>query len=97
MSALERLQRWYASQCDGDWEHSFGLALETLDNPGWALTVDLKDTELLLRPFAAINRGVPGADADWLICKVENTQFIGSGGVHNLEELLQTFLEWAKT
>ena len=42
---LERLQRWYLYRCDGDWEHSFGITIETLDNPGWMVTIDLQDTE----------------------------------------------------
>jgi hypothetical protein len=42
---LEFLQDWYSSNCDGDWEHSFGIKIETLDNPGWAITIDLENTE----------------------------------------------------
>jgi hypothetical protein len=34
-SNLSRLSTWYQSQCDERWEHSFGLKIETLDNPGW--------------------------------------------------------------
>jgi hypothetical protein len=30
---LERLERWYAAQCNGDWKHTYGITLETLDNP----------------------------------------------------------------
>jgi hypothetical protein len=32
--ALDFLHRWYAAQCDGDWEHEFGIRLTTPDNPG---------------------------------------------------------------
>lgn len=32
---LGRLERWYAAQCNGDWEHTYGITIETLDNPGW--------------------------------------------------------------
>nr|TKK07812.1 hypothetical protein SrhCFBP13529_11555 [Stenotrophomonas rhizophila] len=46
MHALDRLQKWYADQCDGDWEHSFGIRIDTLDNPGWTVSVDLTDTAL---------------------------------------------------
>ena len=34
-AVFQRLQKWYKSQCNGDWEHSFGIKIETLDNPGW--------------------------------------------------------------
>ncbi|MBN6041230.1 Imm53 family immunity protein [Amycolatopsis sp. 195334CR] len=28
------LERWFAGQCDDDWEHRYGITLETRDNPG---------------------------------------------------------------
>ncbi|MFE2849501.1 Imm53 family immunity protein, partial [Streptomyces scopuliridis] len=32
---LDWLQNWYTQQCDGDWEHEWGVKIATLDNPGW--------------------------------------------------------------
>lgn len=52
-SALDFLGRWFATHCDGDWEHDLGIRIETLDNPGWALNVRIEGTEL------------QGAVADW--------------------------------
>ena len=46
MNALQRLQDWYSAQCNGDWEHQQGVRIESLDNPGWALDIDLADTAL---------------------------------------------------
>ena len=34
------LENWYSSQCDGSWEHFYGIKIETLDNPGWAVEID---------------------------------------------------------
>ena len=48
---LRGLQLCYLSRCDGDWEHSFGVVVETLDNPGWRLLVDLEGTGLEAKPF----------------------------------------------
>jgi hypothetical protein len=31
---LEWLMRWYAAHCDGEWEHTYGVVIDTLDNPG---------------------------------------------------------------
>ncbi|MFW6720090.1 immunity 53 family protein [Streptomyces sp. MAR4 CNY-716] len=42
---LRRLDGWYAAQCDGDWEHGYGVRIETLDNPGWLVRVDLVGTD----------------------------------------------------
>lgn len=41
-STLERLADWYLRHCDGDWEHGFGFKIETIDNPGIALKVNLE-------------------------------------------------------
>lgn len=34
---VTRLAQWYASQCNGEWEHSNGLTIVTTDNPGWVV------------------------------------------------------------
>jgi Immunity protein 53 len=44
--ALTWLQAWYAARCDGDWEHGYGVAIQTLDNPGWSLRINLEGTML---------------------------------------------------
>lgn len=44
MSAITRLQKWFAAQCNGDWEHLNGIKIETTDNPGWWVQVDISGT-----------------------------------------------------
>jgi hypothetical protein len=39
MNELRQIQDWYKSQCNGEWEHSCGLSIETLDNPGWRVQI----------------------------------------------------------
>lgn len=96
MQELARIQSWYASQCDGNWEHSYGLRIETLDNPGWHITIDLHDTELAARSFEPVVRGAEVGEGDWVYCKVESGQFVGSGGTGSLAEILAVFLSWAE-
>ncbi|KIZ19526.1 Imm53 family immunity protein [Streptomyces natalensis] len=43
---LSFLTAWYTGQCDGDWEHEYGIRIETLDNPGWSVELDLEETGL---------------------------------------------------
>ena len=99
MDSLQLLQKWYVSQCDDDWEHSFQVKIETLDNPGWIVRIDLTDTELENREFDPRSYGVgeQGEDSgnEWLDCKVESKQFRGAGGPLKLDEILRVFLEWA--
>lgn len=37
---ITQLQNWYKSQCDGIWEHEYGLDISTLDNPGWRVHIN---------------------------------------------------------
>ena len=90
---LEEIQRWYESQCDGDWEHEFGVRIETLDNPGWTVEIDLAETSLEGREFPPIKDMAP--DRDWLVCRVSEGKFRGSGGPLMLGRILRAFLLWA--
>ena len=54
MDAIKWLQEWYKSNCDGDWEHLFGVQITTLDNPGWLIEIDLTDTDEEEKDFCDI-------------------------------------------
>ncbi len=41
---LRKLQNWYAAECDGDWEHQYGIKIDTIDNPGWRVEIELNFT-----------------------------------------------------
>jgi hypothetical protein len=71
MTELERLQSWYREQCNEDWEHSFGVKIDTLDNPGWMVKIDLRETSLEQKSFAPVSRGDSEADADWIACRLD--------------------------
>lgn len=96
MNALVKLQEWYSAQCNGDWEHSFGVKIGTLDNPGWLVEVELTETELFKIPFNQIERGNCEEDQDWVSCKSDGSKFTGACGAKNLEEVLNTFFAWAE-
>lgn len=87
------LQQWYQRQCDGDWEHSYGIKIDTLDNPGWVLTIDLVDTEL---EGEILNRiRLDRSEVDWLQREISQRRYVACGGVSNLEEMIQQFLDFA--
>lgn len=88
------LQKWYRTRCDGDWEHSRGIQLGTIDNPGWSLTVDLHDTELENRKFQEVE--IERSEDDWIFCTVKDNQFQGRCGAENLPEVLKLFHDWAE-
>lgn len=42
---LSRLERWFAAHCDGDWEHGYGVQIQTTDNPGWLVKIGIDGTK----------------------------------------------------
>lgn len=93
MSIIETLQDWYAAFCDSDWEHSYGITIETLDNPGWSVDIDLTDTPLEFYPFEIIS--IARDEINWIRCMKEDKKFKGRGGARNLKEILEIFIDWA--
>jgi hypothetical protein len=93
MDLLSFLQNWYSEQCNGDWEHSYGIKIDTLDNPGWSVEIDLEDTDLGSKSFNTIR--LNHSDGNWIHCRVEDSVFKGRGGPRNLEDILKVFHDWA--
>ena len=88
---LSLLQRWYEAQCNGDWEHSYGVCIDTIDNPGWVGKVDLAETQW---EDLEIERTIIGNDeVSWYQYEVIEHGFIGAGGTPNLVDILNCFLK----
>ena len=94
MDAIEFLQTWYCAQVNGEWEHARGVTIETLDNPGWKVTIDLVGTPLERASMNAVRR--EKSALDWLVCEVEHGQFRGNGDPRKLPAILQVFQSWAE-
>lgn len=94
MNDLQWLQDWYARQCDGDWGHSWGVRVTTLDNPGWRVSIHLEDTELEGKAFTTLQ--IDRMEEDWIYAKVENNVYEGVGGALNLTEIFGVFREWTE-
>ena len=99
MSTLMRLQSWYARNCDGMWEHSSGILIESCDNPGWWVKIDL-GTPLHSRPFTELAEGIDSQrfplGSRWLSCRIEGNTWHGAGDETQLERILEIFLSWAE-
>jgi|SRR5215472_8220686 len=92
--ALARLQTWYLSHCDGQWEHGYGVRIGTLDNPGWSLRIDLTGTELATAKFPERKDNYE-SERDWLICRKTKEVFEGFCGPTRLADVIEVFLSWA--
>lgn len=98
---LRWLTDWYLSQCDDDWEHGFGVSIDTLDNPGWTLKIDLTDTELEDCPFDTVQHGEPAEDLEewrrtgsWWIVRVQDKMFDAVCGPLDLPAVIGIFRAW---
>jgi hypothetical protein len=96
---LSRLSGWYASHCNGEWEHQKGISIRTTDNPGWWVKIDIAKTNLAGRPFATISQGTDAEGfpeaANWLCCQLQDSQWHGAGDATRLNDILGRFLAWA--
>ncbi len=71
MDTLTRLQNWFDSQCDGEWEHHHGVSIETLDNPGWRVKIDVNGTRLAGRAFSLVSKNVSQGFIDQSMGKIK--------------------------
>lgn len=93
MEILTWIQDWYKERCDENWEHSYGLKIESLDNPGWQVKIDLSDT--VLDGTVIEYQLVEKSETDWLGWKIENNVFHAAGDPNKLQLLLEKFKEIA--
>ena len=89
---LTWLMEWYAKQCIGDWEHSYGIRIDTIDNPGWSLTIDMGG-ENADRPKDIAWHLVENNEKDWYGYKMEDGKFEASGDPLKLHFLIHLFRE----
>ncbi len=92
---LIKLQAWYARQCDGDWEHEYGIKIDTIDHLGWSLQVDLISTSLEGKLFKKIQRDL--TENNWIRCWISDNKFQADGGPSNLSDLIQSFIDWVES
>lgn len=89
---LQWLQSLYSEFTNGDWEHSYGVEITTLDNPGWRLKFNLHESALEHASFVRLE--VERSEHDWLHCWTAESSFQAACGPHNLDEVLTVFREW---
>ena len=96
MNNLLWLEDWYRRQCDGVWEQSFGIHIQTLDKPGWQVRIELKGTRYDLLPNAELKR-LFASETEWMVCRLVAGTFEANGGPLMLGPMLQVFRSWVET
>lgn len=89
---LEWLETWYQQQCNGEWEHSQGVHLDTLEREGWQLTIDLQGTSAENMPPQKI--ALDSSGGDWIDCHLSSRRFQGAGDPRKLEQIIGIFRKW---
>lgn len=105
---LTWLQEWYFAQCgdedtiaetvaDEPYQWAHGITIETLDNPGWAIKIDLANTSLQAKSFnrVEVDNDEPEDGNDWYMCHVEDEVFHAHCGPTHLITVIGVFKEWA--
>ena len=102
MDRLAALEAWYAAHCDGEWEHGYGVSIDTIDNPGWEVLIDIPRGELKVPldwKFGEFEGEAEEPRPDWVECRLEPGKpaddivvFNGCSGPRGLGELIRLFL-----
>jgi hypothetical protein len=87
---LTRIQNWYQTNCNDDWEHSYGFSIGTVDNPGWTIKIDLSQTSLENLQF---ERNIDNGRFDWMFIKTNDKTFEAACDPTKLSEVLRIFLD----
>ena len=85
------IENWFKEHCDGDWEHSNGIVIESSDNPGWIVKIDLTNTpiETLSVPYELQELD----EGNWYGISVKDSVYNAVGDPSKLEFLLNRFKE----
>lgn len=92
MEELNWLADWFDNECDGDWEHSYAVHIDTLDGAKWHLSVRIEETDLEDKTFEEVR--IQKNEDDWMHCLLKEAYFDATCGLKNLPEAMKTFREW---
>ncbi|MDI7164983.1 Imm53 family immunity protein [Leptospira santarosai] len=85
------LMEWYQSQCDGDWEHEYGIEINTNGDRGWQVKIEVNFTELdgVVINHTLIQQGLN----DWYFFSLKDGKFLAEGDPKKLSIILEKFKE----
>lgn len=88
---LQWFEDWYTTQCNGEWEHEYGVKIYTLDNPGWSIQIDLKYT--ILEHIEIEYHLIDKTENDWYSFSIKDGIYNAAGDPKKLLFLLTKFRE----
>ncbi len=93
MEMNDWLSNWYKLNCNGDWEHTYGIRIETLDNPGWLVEIDLVETSC---EGMKISIKSEKSEDDWFDINADGEVFTAVGDPMKLQLLISHFKEFVE-
>ena len=92
ISALNWFEDWVYTHCDGEWEHTAGIRISTIDNPGWSVSIpigdaDYKKDEILIKIDSEDGK-------NWISCFIKDGVFRGYGDTRKLADILECFRDF---
>jgi len=101
---LDYIQKWYFSYCNGDWEHTFGVTITTVQY-NWDVNISLIETKLEDISYQPQTINFYHNENDFLKCYLRsalhykskepfNAEFKANGSANSLIEILNKFYEW---
>jgi hypothetical protein len=91
LNNIQWLEHWYKNECNGDWEHTYGISIQTIDNPGWSIQIDLSDT--CYEKLEKFTESKEISDLDWYVIKIKDEKFHAVGDPSKLDFLIGKFRE----
>jgi hypothetical protein len=85
------LQKWYFDQCDEYWEDSERIVIRTTEY-GWHFSMFLEETIYEGKFFEPIQ--IKKTETDWYNCYRSEYRFEAKGGIFNLIDILNVFINW---
>ena len=86
---IKWLQDWYSSNCDREWEHENGIKIQTLDNPGWLLEIEILNISSIipLKEYELFEV----SEQNWIGYDVTEHKFAACGDSTKLEAMIKIF------
>jgi hypothetical protein len=91
-NTVERIQKWFKINCNDDWEHTYGLSICTLDNPGWEVKIDLTGTSLENLSYSKEFQDTMDKN-HWYRIRTNDNVLEMFCGPENLDQILLIFLD----
>jgi hypothetical protein len=91
LDGLHWLQEFLVLRANDEWEHTYGVDIKSIDNPGWRVKIDFKQSGKTYQPFERTE--IERSDSDWVHYWIdeETASFHGAGGSRNLVEIFDAF------